>query len=141
MSCPGRYPSLMDIQQILREIDAEIEKLQRARAILEHLSRPTKKKRLAKPKPARDQRPFRNELIPEPRLIVLPPKPKREYTRRIKVRITRPTALAAPLSTKPVFVPRAMEPALQTEKSKEQRKISDDALEAAMRRKLLGGAA
>lgn len=131
----------MDFQRILQEIDAEIEQLQRARTVLEQLSRPTKKRKLAKPKPARDEQSTKAEIVSEPRLIVLPPKLKHEYTRRIKLPVTAPTALAAPLSAKPVFVPKATGPALQSEKSKEHREVNDDALEAAMRRKLLGGAA
>lgn len=131
----------MDFQRILREIDAEIEKLQRARAILAHLSHPTKKRKRARAKPARAQRSTKTEIVPEPRLIILPPKPKREYTRRIKPSVSEPTALAAPISTKPVFVPRATESAPQIDKSKEQRETNENALEATMRRKLLGGAA
>ena len=131
-----RYAYRMDIKGILREIDAEIGKLIQVRSILEGLLEP-------KPKKAASQRRRRMkslrhiEVAPEPRVIVLPPKQRREYTRRAEPRIVEPRALATPLSSAPIFVPKAAVPATHNERTAGD----DSALEAAMRRKLLGGAA
>lgn len=140
----------MDIKTILRLIDAEIEKLQRARSILVALSQP-ETRQVAKPRRAsvkRTSKPAKRitkpakrvpelELQPEPRLTVLPPKQKREYTRQVKPRTVVPSAFTAPLSSRPVFVPKAA--AQKPQPTNSPRPPID--LEAAMRKKLLEGAA
>ena len=126
----------MNIELIVGEIDAEIEKLKRIRAILEQLLTP-KPQKIAKPRRARLQSLPQVELHPEPRLVVLPPKQRREYTRRVKQAAVEPKALAAPMSNRPVFVPKAV-----VRESQPAQAVHDGSgLEALMRRKLLGGAA
>ena len=126
----------MDIEGILREIDAELDKLQRIRSIVVSLSRAA----AIKPTKVRRTRVLgfiQTDPTPEPRLIVLPPKRKREYTRRVKPAIKESKALAPPINYRPVFVPKSMkaQPPI-TEPDRDE-----SALEAAMRQKLLGGAA
>ena len=126
----------MNIEGILREIDAEIDMLRRIRSIVEGLSGAAVKKH-GKPKRTRVVRDIQTEPKPEPRLIVVPPKQKRAYTRRVKPLVSEPKALAAPLSVRPVFVPRSMPAEPQPAKMD----TDANALEATMRQKLLGGAA
>jgi len=126
----------VNIELIIVEIDAEIEKLKRIRAILEQLLTP-KSQRIAKPRRARVLRFPHVELQPEPRLVILPPKQRREYTPRVKQATIEPKALAAPMSNRPVFVPKAAVRESQPAKAAHDR----SGLEAVMRRKLLGGAA
>jgi len=126
----------VNIDLIVGEIDAEIEKLQQIRAILEDLLTP-KSRTVTKPRPARVKRLPQIEVQPEPRLIVLPPRRRRESTRKVKPVSMQPRALAAPLSSLPVFVPKA------AVRDSQPAKVTGDidGLEAVMRRKLLGGAA
>lgn len=131
-----RYPLRVKIELIVGQIDAEIEKLQRIRAILEDLLT-SKSPRIAKRRSAR-VRPLPGiEIKPEPRLVVLPPKARSEYTRRVKEAVIEPKALAAPLSNFSVFVPKAAVPESQRAKAAD----AGSNLEAVMRRRLLGGAA
>ena len=123
----------MNIELIVGELDAQIEKLQQIRAILEELLRP-KSRGIVKPRRARVPQ---IELKPEPRLVVLPPKQRREYTRRVKQATIEPKALAAPMSDRPVFVPKAAVQESQPAKAAHD----GSGLEAVMRRKLLGEAA
>jgi len=126
----------VNIELIVGEIDAEIDNLQRIRAILEELLR-QKSRKIVKPRRDRIQRLPQIELQPEPRLVILPPKQRREYTRRVKQAAIAPKALAAPMNNRPVFVPKAAVRERQPAKA-----ASDGSgLEAVMRRKLLGGAA
>lgn len=131
-----RYSRRVNIELIVGEIDAEIEKLQRIRAILEELLR-SKSRRVAKPLPVRVRRLPQIEIQLEPRLVVLPPKQQREYTRRVKQVVIVPKALAAPMSNHPVFVPKAAAPESQPAKGAG----AESDLEAVMRRRLLGGVA
>lgn len=126
----------MNIELIVGEIDAEIEKLKRIRAILEQLLTP-KPEQFTKPRPARLQSLPQIELRPEPRLVILPPKRTREYTRKVKQAAVEPKALAAPMSNRPVFVPKAAIGTSQPAKAAQD----GSGLEALIRRKLLGGAA
>ena len=126
----------MNIKLIVGEIDAEIAKLERIRAVLRELLAP-KTQTTAKRQPARVKRVRPISPQPEPRLTVLPPKQQREYTRRVKPVVIEPKALAAPASNRPVFVPKAALQETQPAKMTEDR----SELEAVMRRKLLGGAA
>jgi hypothetical protein len=125
----------VNIELIVGEIDAEIEKLQRIRAILEDLLRP-KSRTIAKPRRARVRRLPQIELQPETRLVVLPPRQRRESTRRVKQVVISPKALAAPMSNRPVFVSKAA-----VRESQPAKAAHHGSLEAVMRRKLLGGAA
>jgi hypothetical protein len=124
----------VNIQLIVGEIDAEIEKLKRIRAILEQLLSP-KPQNMGKPRRARVRPSPQVELQPEPRLVILPPKRPREYTRRPKQAVVEPKALAAPMSNRPVFVPKA------AVRGSAPAQAVHDGLEALMRRKLLGGVA
>ena len=126
----------MNIELIVGEINAEIEKLKRIRAILEQLLTPRPQK-IAKPRRARMRRLPQVKLQPEPRLVILPPKKRREYTRRVKQAALEPKALAAPMSNRPVFVPKAA----VRESQPAQAVHYGRGLETLMRRKLLGGAA
>jgi hypothetical protein len=67
----------------------------------------TKTAKIAKPRRARIRRLPLVERQPEPRLVILPPKQPPEYTRRVKQAAVEPKALAAPMSNRPVFVPKA----------------------------------
>jgi hypothetical protein len=78
-----RYPFRVTIELIVGEIDVEIEKLKRIRVILEQLLAP-KSEGIPKPRRARVRSLPQVELQPEPRLVILPPKQRREYTRRVK---------------------------------------------------------
>lgn len=87
-------------------IAGEIEKLQRIRAILKELWSPQLRTG-ARRQPARQKRLPPIAAQSEPRLLVLPPKQRREYTPRAKaIRLER-RALAAPASDRPIFVPKA----------------------------------
>ena len=121
---------------IVGEIDAEIEKLQGIRAILKKLLSP-QPRMTVKRQSARVKRLPPIAAQPEPRLIVLPPRQRRAYTRRAKPIIIEPKALAAPASNRPVFVPKA------AVRESQPAKVAGDGsgLEAVMRRRLLGGVA
>jgi hypothetical protein len=126
----------VNIELIVDEIDAEIEKLQRIQAILKRLLSP-RPQMVAKPRPARVKRLPQIADQPEPGFIVLPPKQRREYTPRAKPILIEPRALAAPANNRPVFVPKA------AVRRSEPAKVAgvDSRMEAVMRRKLLDGAA
>jgi hypothetical protein len=126
----------VNIELIVGEIDAEINKLQRIRAVLKELLTP-KPRTIAKQRPARVRRLSQIAVQPEPRLVVLPPRQRREYARRVKAVVIEPKALTAPVSSLPVFVPKAAAPESQAAKAAGE----GSNLEAVMRRKLLGGAA
>jgi hypothetical protein len=126
----------VNIELIVGEIDAEIEKLLEIRAVLEKLLVP-KSRTDAKLRPTRPKLVTQTPVRPEPQLVILPPKRHRQHTRRVLPVVILPKALAAPASHLPVFVPKA---AIQ-----ETRPVTaaghSNGLEAVMRRKLLGGAA
>ena len=131
-----RYPIEVNIELIIGEIDAEIEKLVRIRAILEKLLVP-KSRTNAKPRPVRLKQVPQIVVQAEPRLVVLPPQQRREYTRRVQRALIEPKALAAPASNLPVFVPKAA--IREVQPAKVAGHVTG--LEAVMRRKLLGGVA
>ena len=126
----------MDIATILHEIDAEIEKLERAREIIAGLYRPVRRTE-KKSKKAQTV----TATIPraEPTLVVLPPRTKREYRTRVKVTPQTTRALAAPVSLDPVFVPRAISLDLP-DPDPGVNEFDPQAMEAAMRQNLLSGA-
>jgi hypothetical protein len=122
----------MDLIAICGEIDAELDRLAQIRRIVEGLGAPTRRKR---------RRPIARVPavgpipVPAPVLTVLPPKLRREYRRKAKPIALQSTALAAPISEKPVFVPRAPFVAARSEQVKAA-KIDPVALEAAFRQNL-----
>jgi hypothetical protein len=126
----------MDIAAILRELDAELERLEQVRAILLSIAGPgrlttkVRKQEASAPEPVAVAQ-------PEPVLTIVPPKVKRVYRPRVKAVAAAVTALAAPLSDKPVFVARAasVAPAPQPIRA------TEESLEASVRRNLLGSAA
>jgi hypothetical protein len=133
----------MNIATIVSEIDAEIEKLRTVRDIIQGLSLPVhrlpakRKKRMSrKPAGAGLSMPPIKVL---PRIVVVPPKQKREYRPRTRLAPEISNALARAPSTRPVFVPRAAvpnaKPVIATPR------LSEAALEAAVRQNLLGGVA
>ena len=126
----------MDIALIVGGIDAEIKRLKRIRAIVEALLQP-KTRAVAKARPVPVERIARPELKPEPQMVVLPPKRRREYTRRVKPRSVESKALAAPVSSRPVFVPKGALPQQPTPKLA----ATQESLEAVIRHKLLRGVA
>jgi hypothetical protein len=94
----------MNLAAILDEIDSELDRLARIRRIVEELAAPTRRERRSRLAQVPAVRPI---PVPVPVLTVLPPKLKREYRRKAKPIALQPTSLAAPISEKPVFVPRA----------------------------------
>lgn len=131
----------MDFSGILREIDAEIERLEQIRGIVAALSGPVL------PRAERITQMAQAELVEakvqQPELVVLPPKKKREYTRRARHAAETPRALATAIPDRPVFVPRgaAVEAAPAVKQEPVEPEVSAEELEAAMRRRLLGDAA
>jgi hypothetical protein len=125
----------MDFKTILFQLDQEIEKLKSIRKVLAGLASPVRPQSPAKR--SRRKAAFKAIQAPEPRLIVLPPITKREYGRRLRSVPQMPKALAAPISTKPVFVPKTSL-AAPRERVTNRSEMSPDALEAVLRRNLLG---
>lgn len=139
----------MNIAAIVSEIDAEIDKLRRIRDIVQSIRvlappKGSKRKRRRSQPSRTDVSKLQAELLSDidevkmtqPQLIVLPARRKREY--RLKSRPTRemPRALARAPSTQPVFVPRSAVP--NAKSIVIATRHSDDALEAAVRKSLMG---
>lgn len=127
-----RYPTSMDIPAIVRELDAEIDRLKRIRQIVQGLlgGAPLPAvKQLRKPKAV-----VKRPSAATPQLIVLPPKQKREYRPRLKPIVVAPRALAPAPSDKPVFVPSAS-PVVLIPNVKD---IDVEVLETNVRKNLLG---
>jgi hypothetical protein len=122
----------MDLAAILDEIDSELDTLARIRRIVEELAAPTRRKRGSRIAQVPALRPI---PVPAPVLTVLPPKLKREYRRKAKPIVLQPTALAAPISEKPVFVPRGAFVAARSEEAKAT-EFDPAMLEAAFRQNL-----
>jgi hypothetical protein len=101
------YAGFVNIAAIVQQIDLEIERLGRIRAIIAELSHPRRAKTSKKRGQTELERPT-SKLDPDPgpKLIVLPPKVKREYRPRLKALPRELGALAASVPEKPVFVPR-----------------------------------
>jgi hypothetical protein len=131
----------MDIAAILREIDAEIEKLRLIRTIVEELLPSAPQTRIKKKRQAPVQRivvtPEPKPIVQQPTLIVLPPKAKREYRPRYKAVGQEPRALASVIPKGPVFVPRA-EATVLPEAVSQKIDFGSEALEAAVRKNFLG---
>ncbi|HEY4358227.1 MAG TPA: hypothetical protein VGN16_20950 [Acidobacteriaceae bacterium] len=130
----------MNIEAILRELDAEIEKLERVRAMFLSLSSYSPSIETPKKRPEKKRALPMTPVIPEPQLVVLPPKVKREYQPRPKPATSAPRALAAPVSDRPVFVPRValIPPAAE---AAPKPALTAEALEKAVRQNLFGSAA
>ncbi|WP_157178390.1 hypothetical protein [Terriglobus roseus] len=155
----------MQYSAILREIDAELNKLLQVRKILAGTVEPSSvtprtdsKKRCAK-KIASVRRQAAKPMetatlrslplvpttsgglasIPRATVTVLPPKQKREYRRTIKAFVPEPRALAAPRSSGVVvyMAPESSTKAVATQPQSQL--LSTENLEAVMRQKLLGG--
>ena len=155
----------MQYSAILREIDAELNKLLHVRKILADTvepasptsrigsrKRPAKRIASARRQAARlmESVPLRSlPLVPtisggpvsilKPTVTVLPPKQKREYRRRIKAFVPEPRALAAPRSSEVVVY---MAPGTSTKAAAivpPSQLTPTENLEAVMRQKLLGG--
>ena len=127
----------MNLASILREIDAEITKLQSIREIVQGLAGPGP--RLSFQKPRRSRRAAAAvgpSTIPAPELVILPAKQKREYSPRVKPVQTVSRALGPAPSDRPVFVPRA---SLTTRVEQDLRPAVDHSLETVVRKNLLGG--
>jgi hypothetical protein len=131
------YPRSMNLAAILRELDAEIEKLERARKIIQGVADSPRNRRR---QPRQTSLPLAAAVIPEPQIVVLPPKMKREYRPRVKPKERTAVALAPALFDKPVFVPRVVvsPPIATTPKTVE---FNVDVFEAAVRQNLLRGGA
>jgi hypothetical protein len=156
----------MQYSAILREIDAELNKLLQVRNILAGTVESSPlidsirpKKRSAKrissvpPKPARPMESATLSMsirlipttsdgavsIPRPIVTVLPPKQKREYRRTIKPFVPESRALAAPRSSEVVvyMAPTISPKTVSTAPSRPL--ASPENLEAVMRQKLFGG--
>jgi len=130
----------MDIAAIVHELDREIAKLQRVRAVIQSLEAPVGRK--ATRARARSKTPVAITAPPvvvgaEPKRLLLPPKKKREYKPRVRQLAEETTALAGNIPTQPVFVPRSIL-AKPVERQAQTVETSPDALETAIRQKLLG---
>lgn len=128
----------MDIESIVRELDFEIEKLQRIRQIIQGLLSPARRIRPGK-KSAPKSIVLTQSAIDkqESRVTILPPKVKREYRRTIRPNSQMPNALGAPIPVRPVFVPRIVPKHEHLSQAKE---LNLEILEAAVRHRLLGNA-
>ena len=155
----------MHYASILREIDAELDRLCRARKILEGMAvsasivqRPVLKKRPAKRSVAATPTPTEpnkgktvspgsgltmtssvTASIPQPTVTILPPKQKREYRRTIKASVPEPRALAAPRSNEViVYMPPGV-PTKSVAKAATSQQVPLDHLEAVMRQRFFSG--
>jgi hypothetical protein len=146
------YSGCMDYGSILHEIDAELDRLMKIRAILSGLLQPAPATqdtevataapavRRKKSKPQQAPAEERTQVVvPEPQVVVLPPKQKREYRRRSRTHVPEPRALAAPRSDRPVVVQKSASPVVV--RAVVPPAASSEEIEAVMRQKLLGGAA
>jgi hypothetical protein len=122
----------MDLAPILDEIDAELYRLAQIRRVVERLSAPPQRKRR---RPIARVPAVRPTPIPVPVLTVLPPKLKREYRRKPKPMPRQPKALSAPISDRPIFVPRVAFTAARSEQAKAM-EFDPAMLEAAFRQNL-----
>lgn len=96
----------MDIAEIVREIDKQIDTLKRVRALLAGDKSPAPRKRNKKRRAKKTFMPLPVHKVPaEPRVVKLPPKVKREYRSRVRT-IAPVSALTAAPFDKPVFVPK-----------------------------------
>lgn len=129
-----RYSRHMDIAAILREIDAELDKLMQVRRILSELIEPSPQKRVR----AKRATPRLPQPAAEPQIIVLPPKLKREYHRRVKQHVPEPRAIGGAVPNAPVVVRKITD---ETAVPVRVVSIPEQSLESVMRSKLLGGAA
>ena len=130
----------MNLAAILFQIDGEIARLKRARAILSEVVTPAlpKKARLAKPAKAAVTAP--PAIVAPPRMILVPPKTKRTYRRVAKPAVPESRALSSIIPGTVVFVPKSPV-STASEQPTMASKMDTDALEAIMRQNLTGGVA
>lgn len=136
----------MDITAILRQIDAELDRLESIRGIVSSLgegsSQGNRRRRTQRPAPAElPSLAVEPETAPEPRLVIVPAKIKREYGPRPRRKAIVPTALTAPASERPLFVPKPRASDAPVAKPEPMPIPDTEAMEAALRRNLLGGVA
>jgi len=129
----------MDIAAILREIDAEIEKLRLIRTIVEELLPSAPQTRIRKKRRAPVQRILvtPEPIVQQPTLMILPPKVKREYRPRYRPVEQEARALASVIPNGPVFVPKSGV-TVPRELINEKTGSDPGALEVAMRKNFLG---
>lgn len=135
----------MGVTEILREIDAEIRKLEKVREILrESLATPVRSKRKSK---TRKLTPHKADqlasVIPLPveaavQITVVPPKRERDRRRRIRMPTPMARAIDVVISEKPVFVPRSPVANLPTGPASPAEELDVSKLEATFRKSLFG---
>lgn len=132
------YSLDMDIDWIIREIDAEIDRLRLIRDFIENLS-DTLEVEPRTPRKASSMKTNKKTTprLMEPPVIVLPPKEKRTYTPRRKPSVESPRALASAIPDRPVFVSKSSPVAAPSVKI-ETPPVDTKELEAAVRRSLFG---
>ena len=138
----------MDVTEILREIDAEIRKLERVREILQESfgtsTRPQRKTRRRKTRSDNSVGSVRAVSPPLPTAVnitVVPPKTQREYRRRMKLPSATGRAIDVAISSKPVFVPRAIVASSSKGPAVSVEEPDLSKLEATFRKSLLGASA
>jgi hypothetical protein len=132
----------MNIAAILREIDSEIDRLERARAILSEVAAPAPLKQRRQLDKLVVDRPLvvPQAAIAPPKLIVVPPKTKRGYRRTHKPLPTVPRPLSSAIPLTPVFVSRTAVP-IESGRLTALMESDTETLESTMRKNLLGGVA
>lgn len=134
------YSLEMDFAIVLREIDAEIERLVQTRAIVASLATPVRspQKRTRAPL-SQSAKPVPAPQVPaEPRLVVLPPRRKREYAPRKSAVAPKPKSALGPAPTERlVIIPRPTASASPAKPAAPPQEAADR-IEAAMRRNLMG---
>lgn len=131
----------MDFTPYLREIDQELAQLHTVRRMLMELREPVLINEPVVPRssaaPVVAEPVVAEPLVVEPSLTIVPPKQKREYHRRGRV-AAEPKAIGAPIPERPVFVKPVVVAAPAKVEVPAPVELDVVALEAAMRRKLLG---
>lgn len=142
----------MDFMAIVHQIDEEIDRLERVRKIVASLSRSRRIVGISEPQLAKKKRGSRETPVQqlhvqepviaeepkeEPKLIVLPPRAKREYSPRTRMRQQATSALTSTVPNRPVFVPKATV-VIRPEPVAKNEEMDLASLEAAFRQKLLG---
>lgn len=130
------YSSGMDFTPYLRELDEELAQLKAIRRMFMELREPVLTDVAAPVKVAAVET---VAAAAEPTLTVVPAKQRREYHRRSRGPVEQ-KAIGAPIPERPVFV-KPMVVAAPAKVEKPEPELDVAALEAAMRRKLLGDAA
>jgi len=136
----------MDFTPILFQIDTELERLERLRSVVSGISGTTPRIALSAPRRKKKKAPPNQMLLTlesvvtvvEPRVVILPPKPKREYIPRVKAHAEAPRALMAAVPSRPVFVPKAVIAQRPEPVDAQPKEVDLAILEAEIRNNLLG---